>query len=78
MKFKETKFVLKAPNETEIASNYFKEKYSAAETILAIRRFHQFIPVSQVIIKTKHISQDKKFCYEFNLTKEPQICLDTL
>ena len=34
--------------------------------------------MSQVTIKTKCVSEDEEFCLEFNLTNEPQMCIDIL
>ena len=73
-----TKFGFITSNEIEIARNYLKQRYSAAKTILGTRWFHQFIQVSQVNIETKCVSEDEEFCLEFNLTNEPQMCIDTL
>ena len=72
------KFVFITSSEIEMACNYLKERYSAAKTIPGTRGFNQFIPVSQVTIKTKCVSEDEEFCLEFNLTNEPQMCIDTL
>ena len=62
------KFVLITSNEIEMAHNYLKERYSVAKTFPGTRGFHQFKPVSQVTIKTKHVSEDEEFCLEFYLT----------
>ena len=71
------KFVLVTSNEIEMTCNHLKVRYSVTKTAPGVRGFHQFIPVSQVTIKTKCVSEDE-FCLEFNLTNETQMCIDTL
>ena len=53
------------------------KKDIVAKTVPGTRGSHQFIPVSQVTIKTKCVSEDE-FYLEFNLTNEPKMCIDNL
>ena len=57
-----------------MARIYLNRRYSAAKTIPGTR-FHQFIPVSQVIIKTRHVSEDEEFFLEFILRNKCALIL---